>query len=270
MSGFFAAELRRRRLAAGLRLDDLGRMINFSASLIGKIENGDRVPTPDLAKRIDKALSTGELFANLLEAIRKEARAYPSGFSDFLDEEARATSIEEWASLNVPGLLQTGDYARALFRGGRPSDTAEEIEQLVTTRLERQAILAREKPPRSWFTLDEVVLRRPVGGPKVMAAQLARIVEQAERPGIVVQIIPIAIGAHAGLLGEFRLLTRPDGSRVAYTESIASGQLIEQPADVAEFELAYDTLRIEALTPDASLALIREIQGEYENEAESH
>jgi hypothetical protein len=102
-----------------------------------------------------------------------------------------------------------------------------------------------------------------------MAAQLTRIAAVGERPGVVVQVIPIAIGAHAGLLGEFTLLTRPDGMRVAYTESITSAQPIERPEDVAEFVLAYDTLRIEALTPRESLALIREIQKEYENEAGS-
>jgi transcriptional regulator with XRE-family HTH domain len=265
---FFGAELRRRRRAAGLSVEQLAPELHASASLAGKVENSDRTPQPDFGKECDAFFGT-DMFEELALAIKKQARAYPSGFPDFVDDEARATSIENWGSLNVPGLLQTEDYARALFRASRPSDTTEEIEQHVATRLERQDILERPKPPRTWFALDEVVLRRPVGGAQVMAAQLTRIVAVGERPGVVVQIIPIAIGAHAGLLGEFTLLTRPDGMRVAYTESITSAQPIERPEEVAEFVLAYDTLRIEALTPRESLDVIRTIQGEFENEATS-
>ncbi len=266
---FFGAELRRRRQAAGMSIEQLAPGLHASSSLIGKVEVCDRVPQPDLGVECDQFFSV-DVFEQLALAIKKQARAFPSGFPDFLDEEAKATSIEEWDVLHVPGLLQTEEYARALFRGGRRGDTDEEIGELVANRLERQAILDRPKPPKGWFIIGVAVLRQPVGGPRVMAVQLARIAETAERPGVVVQIVPLATAAHPGLLGTFTLLTRPDGTRVAYTESITSAQLTERPEDVAEFVLAYDTLRIEALTPDASTDFIRRIQEEYENEAESH
>jgi Zn-dependent peptidase ImmA (M78 family) len=81
--------------------------------------------------------------------------------------------------------------------------------------------------------------------------------------------VPFAAGAHAGLLGSFTLLSLNDGTDLAYTESVSSSQLIERPEDVAEFTLAYDMLRIEALPREASADFIRAIQREYERESES-
>ncbi len=266
---FFGTELRRRRAAAGLSLEDLGAKISFSGSLIGKVETGERMPSPDLARACDEALGTDGIFARLCKAIKEEIRAYPSGFPEFLDKEREATSICEFDVLYLPGLLQTEDYARALFRAGRPRDSNDEVDQLVAARLERQQILDRSKPPMLWFVIDEAALRRPVGGPAVMAAQLGHIARLAERPGVVIQVMPFATGAHAGLLGTFTLLSLGDGTDLAYTESVTVSQLIERPEDVAEFALAYDMLRIEALSREASLEFIRTVQGEYEREPQS-
>ena len=266
---FFGAELRRRRAAAGLSLEDLGAKINFSGSLIGKVETGERLPKPDLADACDEAFGGDGLFGRLCKAIKEQAHAYPSGFPEFLDKEREAVSIREFNMSAVPGLLQTDEYARALFRAGRPRDTDDEIEQLVAARLERHEILERPKPPMLWFVIDEALLRRPVGGSDVMAGQLDHIADLAARPGIVVQVVPFAAGAHAGLLGSFTLLSLNDGTDLAYTESVSSSQLIERPEDVAEFTLAYDMLRIEALPREASADFIRAIQREYERESES-
>jgi transcriptional regulator with XRE-family HTH domain len=266
---FFGAELRRRRVAAGLSLEELGSKISFSGSLIGKVETGERLPKPDLALACDEAFGSDGLFTRLCQAIKDEARAYPSGFPEYLDTEREAVSISKFDVLYVPGLLQIGDYARALFRAGRPRDTDDEIERLVAARLERQEILERRKPPMLWFVIDEAALRRPVGGSAVMVAQLGQISGLAERPGVVVQVVPFAAGAHAGLLGTFTLLSLGDGTDLAYTESVTASQLIERPEDVAEFTLAYDMLRIEALSREASLDFIRTVQGEYERESQS-
>jgi hypothetical protein len=102
-----------------------------------------------------------------------------------------------------------------------------------------------------------------------MAAQLGHIARLAERPAVVIQVVPFATGAHAGLLGTFILLSLADGTDLAYTESVTASQLIERPEDVAEFILAMDMLRVEALSPEASLEFIRTVQGEYERESQS-
>jgi transcriptional regulator with XRE-family HTH domain len=266
---FFGGELRRRRMATGLSLERLGQEIHSSASLIAKIENGDRVPQVPTARALDKFFSTGEWFTRLAEEMAEPARTYPLGFPDFVGKEREAISISEFEVRMIPGLLQTEDYARVLFRAGRPHDSDEEIEELVKVRMDRQRILDRTKPPRLWVIIGEAVLRQAVGGPKVMAVQLGHIARLAERPNVVVQVVPFSIGAHAGLLGTFTLLTLPGGIDVAFTESIKSAQLVEYPEDVAEFTAAFDMLRIEALPREESLDFIRKVQGEYESESGS-
>ena len=259
---FFGAELRRRRLAAGLSQDQLGQAIRYSAALVGRIEVGERMPSPDLARRCDEVLATGGLFAHLRESMDSDMHAYPVWFREFVEREREATSIREFNALAIPGLLQTEDYARALFRAGRAADSDEEISQHVAARLERQRLLDRVKPPILWAVVDESALRRPVGGLGVFRDQLAHLTNVGRHPGIVLQVMPFSAGAHAGLLGEFILLGFADGRDVGYTECVESARLIEQPDEVAAFTLAFDMIRAVALSPEASLEFLARAQGE--------
>ena len=145
---------------------------------------------------------------------------------------------------------------------GRPTDSDEEIGQLVAARVERQRILERPRPPMLWAVVDEGVLRRPVGGAVVFHDQLDHLAKLGKRPGIVFQVMPFSAGAHAGLLGEFILLGRSDGHDVAYTECVASARLIEQSDEVAAFDLVFDMIRAVALSLEASLDLVARVQGE--------
>jgi transcriptional regulator with XRE-family HTH domain len=259
---FFGAELRRRRAASGMSQDQLGHEINFSAALVGRIELGERVPSPDFARRCDDLFSAGGLFAHLRGVMNSDVHAYPTWFWEFVEREREATSIREFNALAVPGLLQTEDYARALFRACKPTDSDEEIGQHVAARVERQRILERSRPPMLWAVVDEGVLRRPVGGAAVFHEQLSHLAKVGKRPGVVFQVMPFSAGAHAGLLGEFILLGLPDGRDVAYTESVESARLIEQPDEVAAFDLVFDMIRAVALPPEASIDLIAAVQGE--------
>jgi transcriptional regulator with XRE-family HTH domain len=262
---FFGAELRRRRLAAGMSQDQLGQAITYSAALVGRIEVGERMPSPDLAQRCDDALTTGGLFAHLRQSMDSDMHAYPAWFREFVEREREAASIKEFSALAIPGLLQTGDYARALFHACKPADTDEEIEQHVAARLERQRILDRIKPPMFWVVVDEGVLRRSVGGGRVFREQLVHLTEIARHPGVVLQVMPFAAGGHAGLLGEFTLLGLADGRDIAYTESVESARLIEQPGQVSAFNLAFDMVRAVALSPEASLDFLGEVQREIDH-----
>jgi transcriptional regulator with XRE-family HTH domain len=259
---FFGAELRRRRAAAGMSQEQLGHAINYSAALVGRVEIGERVPSPDFARRCDDVLAADGLFAHLRDSMNSDVHAYPTWFWEFVEREREATSIREFNALAVPGLLQTEEYARALFRAGRPADSQEEIGQQVVARLERQRILDRPKPPMLWAVMDEGVLRRPVGGPEVFCDQLAHLARAGQRPGTVLQVMPFSAGAHAGLLGEFILLGLPTGRDLAYTESVESARLIEQPDEVAAFNLVFDMIRAVALSPEVSLDFLVQAQGE--------
>jgi hypothetical protein len=202
------------------------------------------------------------LFAHLREVMNSDVHAYPTWFLEFVEREREATSVREFNALAVPGLLQTEEYAWALIRAGRPTDSDEEIGQLVAARVERQRILERPRPPMLWAVVDEGVLRRPVGGAVVFHDQLDHLAKLGKRPGIVFQVMPFSAGAHAGLLGEFILLGRSDGHDVAYTECVASARLIEQSDEVAAFDLVFDMIRAVALSPEASLDLVARVQGE--------
>jgi transcriptional regulator with XRE-family HTH domain len=258
---FFGAELRRRRAAAGMSQEQLGHAVNYSAALVGRVEIGERVPSPDFARRCDDVLSAEGLFAHLRDSMNSGVHAFPKWFREFVEHEREATSIREFNALAVPGLLQTEDYARALIRVGRPRDSDDEVELHVSTRIGRQRVLDRSKPPMLWAVVDEAVLRRPVGGPVVFRSQLAHLTKVGRSPGVVLQVMPFSAGAHAAL-GEFILLGLGDGRDVAYTESVESAILSERADEVEAFELVFDMIQAVALSPEASIDMVTRIQGE--------
>jgi len=266
-----AARERERRL--GLRLAELERRLRMDSTDSGTPTSKEPIGARE-RRRAERQESERERRKDrrrggqpghpgrglaLCAAIRKQARAYPSWFWDFLDKEREATVIKEFEALAIPGLFQTEDYAHALFRACKLGVDDEEIGKHVAGRLERQQILTRARPPMMWVVLDEAMIRRPVGGPQVMYDQLAHFTEVAGRPRVVLQIMPFSAGGHAGLMGAFMLLTLGSGQEVAYTESAGSSQLIERPEDVEPFVLAFDTLRAQALSPDASIDLIDQV-----------
>lgn len=145
---FFGAELRRARTAAGLSQEQLGSRVGYSGAQVGKVETGGRAPTLDFAQRCDAALpEMGGLFARIYDLARRWDGGYPSWFAEWVEAERQATSVCWWEPLLVPGLVQTAGYARALFEAWRSAASEEELEQLVSGRLERQAIFDRPQPP---------------------------------------------------------------------------------------------------------------------------
>jgi transcriptional regulator with XRE-family HTH domain len=261
---FFGAELRRARVAAGLSQDQLGLKLVFSGDTVGKVETSERAPTPDFAARCDTVFPHLDgLFTRLLELARRWNGPHPQWFRSWLDAEREATSLRTWQPMLVPGLLQTADYARALFRAWQSASTTDdELEELVTARIERQEILDRPRPPELWVVLDEAVLHRHIGSRKIMHDQLAQVADMSCRPGITVQVVPAEVGAHAGLLGAF-IVAGFDGSpSTLYAETAVEGQTIEKPALVSKAALAFDQLRAEALPRGASRDLIGKVAEE--------
>lgn len=141
----------------------------------------------------------------------------------------------------------------------RPNSTEEQIEELVTARLERQVILERDQPPVLWVVLDEAVLLRDIGGSKVMHDQVLHLAAMSDRPSITIQVIPANAGGHIGLLGAFVIAEFRDAPGVAYLETVAGGQIAEDPSAVAGIALTFDSLRAEALPRRTSRDLIMEV-----------
>jgi transcriptional regulator with XRE-family HTH domain len=259
----FGGMLRRYRVKAGMSLEQLGALVYLSDDMVGKIENGQRVPTEKFAVACDAVaeLNTGGTLTELRELLKDylKQRAYPGWFARWPDKEAEAKTLRWFEPLLVPGLLQTEDYARAVIRT-RVGATDDEIADLVTARMERQSILDRDVPPVLWVVLDEGVLRRPVGGTCVMREQLSRLMDAARRPSIVLQVVPAGVGAHEGLRGgAFIVAESGDAPGVAYQDTAVRGQVIEDADDIAALMVVWDTLRAEALPRAASLEVMQEV-----------
>jgi transcriptional regulator with XRE-family HTH domain len=253
----FADEMRRARASHGLSQDQLADKIAYSSSMVGMVESRRRIPSLDFAQRCDEAMHTGGSLGRLHPLVAGEA--YPAWFRPFVELEKSATSLRTWESVVVPGLLQTEDYARAMLRGSRPRDNDARIDEMVTARIARQEILRRENPPDLWVVIDEGVLRRPVGEPGVMTAQLDQLIAAARDPWTTIQVMPMAAGAHPGLMGPFVIASFASAPDVVYLDNTLSGQVVERPDNVRHVAVLYDTLRAEALPRKASIELITEV-----------
>lgn len=143
------------------------------------------------------------------------------------------------------------------------------IDKLVEDRLARAKLLGDPTTPMFWAILDEAVIRRPIGGPEVMAEALRHVAALIRRHRIIVQVLPFRVGAHAALEGALKLMYFDDAPPLAYTEGLNTGRLDDDPATVKRHELTYDLLGASALSPGDSLALIESVAEDYAHEDHS-
>ncbi|BDM72080.1 transcriptional regulator [Streptomyces nigrescens] len=240
-----------------LNQTELARMVRVSKSTISRVEICEGPIPPDLPPLLDQVFSTDGLFKRLYEQIA--AGSFPAHSRRRMVLEPRAVAISAWSPTVVPGLLQTGAYARALFRAGDPRAGERELVHKVGARLARQDILRGSSPPDFSVVICESVLRRNVGGPEIMRNQLAALLLDGSQPTTVLQVLPFSAETHGLMDGSLSILTMPDGGTVLYTEGIRSGAIIEEAATVRQLSRAYDVLRASALSRDASADLIREL-----------
>ncbi|MGK5445174.1 DUF5753 domain-containing protein [Micromonospora sp. URMC 105] len=184
-------------------------------------------------------------------------RREPVWSRPWVDIERDAVALRAFQLAWVPGLLQTEAYARATFIG-QPL-TPEEIANLVAARMDRQAILTRERAPLFVAVVDEQILRRPAAGDRqLMAAQLSHLVACADLPNVQLHVVPLDTSTYPGLDGPFTLAELPDGTRVGHVDSQARAQIIEQASEIATLERRWERIRGEALPRGRSLDLLRE------------
>jgi hypothetical protein len=203
-------------------------------------------------------LDTREGLTRLWDHLKKSLKQRPYGwFQRRADIEAESTALRWYEPLVVPGLLQTEDYARAIFTAHLNGD-ADDLDERVAARMARQAVLERAGSPQLWCVLDEGVLHRAIGGSKVMRSQLYRLADMADHPKVTIQIIPGAI-AHAGLLGHFVIADLAGKPPMVYLETALEGQVTDSPSVMAHVALSFDRLRAEALPGGTSRDLIRRV-----------
>lgn len=263
-------ELRRLRGAAGLTIDDVAEALEFSASKVSRIETAKVGASPrDVRDMLELYGVTDEQRQEVLR-VAKDARergwwhAYSDvvrSTSPYVGLEAAADRIETYEASLVPGLLQTPEYARAVIHVLHPKAGPHEVDRLLELRQERQARLERKDPPILWAILDEASLRRPVGGRVVMRRQLRRLVEDAGRRIVTIQVLPFSVGEHAALYGSFTILRFQDPtlSDVVYLEKPVNAPLLESDEELEYYSQAFDRLRGLALDPVASNALLTEL-----------
>ncbi|PZF88163.1 helix-turn-helix domain-containing protein [Micromonospora deserti] len=250
-------ELRLFRAGLGLSQDDFGKGIGYSGSHVSSVETGGRPPTKEYMRVVDEHHNTGGRFLRMLERLAK-LDAEPTWLREWIEFEREATTLRWFELAYVPGLLQTERYARATLAGGRFAP--EEADRIVASRLERQAILERERPPQLIAVLDESVLRRPVlDQPGLMAEQCERLAELAAWEHIQVHIVPVDAGMYLGLAGQFIIAELLDGARVAHADNQLNAQIVDAPADVAKLAKTWEVVRNEALPRRQSFELIKEV-----------
>ncbi|MEU8621759.1 helix-turn-helix transcriptional regulator [Streptomyces sp. NPDC048623] len=258
----YGVELRRQRQLAGLSLDRLSDIVNYSKTHLHGVETGERLPLPPISEKLDVAFGTGELFQGLWGTVKREHT--PRRFDLCLELEAKAARIQAFGASLIPGLLQTEAYMRALFIEGEPGMNSGEIDGLVAARLGRQEILRRDCPPDFWWIIGEAALRQAVGGPAVMREQLATLLPLVQTRHTTIQVAPFDAGACALMNGTLILLTLPDGSTTVYQEGPGYGEIFDDRETVTKRVREYDRKKAGALSPRESAALIEATLEKYE------
>jgi transcriptional regulator with XRE-family HTH domain len=263
------AELRRYREAAGLTIDQVAERLECSASKISRLETGQTGSSPRDVRDILAIYQVGETELESLLEVARETRQrgwwQPFGSvltSAFIGFEADAEQIRSYEAQCVPGLLQTEDYARAVLMAAKESP--DQIDNRVRIRMVRRELLTHDDPVDFWCVLDEAALLRPVGGRKIMQRQLEHLARMAELPNVRLQILPLEIGAHAGMEGSFVLLSFPHESDpdTVYVTMATGGVFQEKPDELHRYSTIFDLLTDAALSLEDSVAFVKKMAKE--------
>jgi Domain of unknown function (DUF5753)/Helix-turn-helix domain len=271
------AHLRRLREAQGVSRESAGWEIRSSESKISRMELG-RVgfKERDVADLLTLYGVTDDEERTALLELAKNANTpgwwhrdgdiLPSWFQSYLGLEAAAALIRTYEVQFVPGLLQTADYARAVILLGHATASKEEVERRVSLRMTRQKLLTRPDPPQLWVVVDEGALRRPVGGPEIMRAQLNALIDATKQPNVRLQVIPFRAGGHAAAGGSFSILRFPDQDLpdVVYVEQLTSALYLDKREDVDLYATAMERLCVEADRPSRTSDILHRMLNELD------
>jgi transcriptional regulator with XRE-family HTH domain len=263
-----ARTLRELRMHAGLTIEAAAPLLDFSPSKLSRIENAHQgVDVHIVRSMLDLFDVGGERWKEILELTREASakgwwRAYGLDDRGYIPLEAEASTVRDFTVTYVPGLLQTADYARALFDVSfRRRSEATRDRDVTVRRIRQERLTSPDRPLELLAMIEEAVLHRPVGGPSVMRAQLAHLVEAAALDTVTVQVLPTVVGAHAGNDGAFTVLSfeglgEPD---MGYVEHPMGSVHVEKEEDVTRARLVFDHLRTVAHSPAESVALIEQV-----------
>jgi transcriptional regulator with XRE-family HTH domain len=257
--------LRAMRERAGLSLEEAAARLDKSRTALFRIETGENRPDVHVIRSMMDLYDQWE--EDILDAAREALKprwftAYGVKDMGYVDVETEASRVHEFTCQQVPGLLQTEAYARAVFGAYRRRHSAKNIDNQVKVRLIRQERLTSEDHPLELVAIiDEAVLHSEIGGPDVLRAQLRHLVEMADLPTVTLQVLPRNVGAHTAMDGAFILLdfAEPEDQPMLYHAYVSGALHIEDEEEIREARLVFDQLRSKALNPADSVALIEHL-----------
>lgn len=262
-----ATMLRQAREASGYTATQVGNKFKWSSGKVSKMETTEtkRIKADDLDKLMDLYEINDPDRRSAMHALARDARQrgwwskYKEVFTEraLPDFEAEASLIQIFQTQLIPGLLQTPDYAESLLKGGRFT-SPEIIEQKVEARMARREILVRRTPSRLRTIIDEVALRRAIGGPVVLKEQLSYLHYMAQLPNIDVQVLPADTGSHAGPCAPFTILSFPDplDLPIVYIDTASNGLFLEEPDEVEAHSATFGDVQGSAMSTARSADLI--------------
>jgi transcriptional regulator with XRE-family HTH domain len=263
------------RERAGLKREEAARILRVAPATIRRMEMAEvalKIPYLQLLlKAYDIGGQEAEAFVQLAEEANRPGwwqrfhDVLPGWFSMHVSLEGAAAVIRQYEPHFVPGLLQTEDYACGVLKSGAIGQTSpDEIERHVALRMRRQELLTRQEAPRLWVVMDETVLRRPVGGPEVMRAQIDKLLDATKLPNVTLQVVPFATGPHPGTYGPFVLFrfALPELPDMVYSEYLTGAVYLDARAEVATHLEVMDRMAAQAATAHRTKEILRDLRKE--------
>ncbi|MEV5876822.1 helix-turn-helix transcriptional regulator [Streptomyces sp. NPDC052101] len=249
------------REAAGLTVSELAEAMGYGEDMIRKIERGARIPRPEFLDRADQLLKAQGHLRAFMEDM-KRAR-YPKKVRELAELEGRAVEMLLYSNHNIHGLLQTPEYARAMYEMRQPALDEDVVERETAARMARKAVFERREPaPTLSFVQEQVTLERPYGGKMVLRRQLEHLLEVTQLRNVTLQVMPTDREENAGAAsGLVEVLKFADGTAIGRSDGAFNGRPVSTPKDLRILELRYGMIRAQALTPRESQAFIEQALG---------
>ncbi len=276
--------LREARMAARMTVRASAKTLEWSEAKMWRIETGQVSMRSHDVETMCRVYGVPDRTAEVLTALAKETKArgwwhsygdvIPSWFDVFVALEGAASELRMYQSELVPGLFQTAAYARAVLGASPTGVEPDELERRVLLRMQRQSLITRTTDPaRLDVVLNEAVLRRPVGGGAVMAAQCRHLYDIGELPNVTLGVVPFTAGWHLGCeAGPFTILRFPTGGNgveleptTVYVQGFTGALYLDQPHEVARFTAAFEDMARMILddSGERSRALLRDAMREH-------
>jgi transcriptional regulator with XRE-family HTH domain len=245
-AAYFGEETKALREALGLSQERFADQLHYRQAQVSKVENGTVLASEAFAEAMDRVAGTPGVYARLRAKLSKQG--HPEWFVPYITLEESASGITDYSCTFLMGLLQTPEYASAVFRAAHPREAEERIKAHVDVRIRRQAVIERDEPPLLWVVIHESVLRTRVGGRFVMIGQLEHLAAQMASPHVTVQVLPYEAGAAPSHL-PFTLLSLHGAPHAVYTETPTHGGQVDCTSSVVTTAVGmFDRLRMAALS----------------------